>query len=256
MHPVNLSYYNVIQLMKSAEASFSMSYAQRRKIRHALEDSSLYNAVLEELLSGIDGDCAFLFSRSIQRAGIETEQPSLRAHVSFTMSDLAQSARFCDSNGFKLTRMITALFNMNACMSAVLERVLQRMVRAVVRFRQMCWGRIGAAAAEMIKNLMKRVNDWWTNDMRRFYNRGEPRPCISQFEHCCYCGSMLRQFCQQFCLLPWGFCGIRRGACSCVFASGLWQRSLSALAMPPASRVSGRCPLPFHSAQAAEAPLV
>jgi hypothetical protein len=111
-----------MQLVKSAEACFCMSYAQRRKIRHALEDSSLYNAVLEELLSGINGDCTRLFSRSIQRAGIETEQPSLRADVKFTMSDLAQSARFCDSNGLKLTRMITAVFNMNACMSAVLAR--------------------------------------------------------------------------------------------------------------------------------------
>jgi hypothetical protein len=205
-----------MQFVKSAEAFFSMSYAQRRKIRHALEDSSLYNAVLEELLSGIDGDCTLLFFRSIQRAGIQTEQPSLRAHVTFTMSDLAQSARFCDSNGFKLTRMMTAVLNMNACMSALLERVLQRMVRAVVRFRQMCWERVGAAAVNVIKNLMERVNDWWTNDMRIFYNRGESRPCISPFEHCCYCGSMLRQFCQQFCLPPWGFCGIRRSACGFV----------------------------------------
>jgi hypothetical protein len=185
--------------MKGAEARFSMSYAQRRKIRHALADPSLYNAVLEELLSGIDDNCTLLYSRSMQRAGIETKQPSLDAHVKIAMTDLAQSARLCDSNGFKLRRMMTAVFNMNACMSAVLERVLQRMVRAVVRFRQMSWGRIGAAAAEMIKNLMKRVNDWWTKDMRIFYKRGEPCPCISPVvEHCCYCGSMLSSFVSNF----------------------------------------------------------
>jgi hypothetical protein len=40
---------------------------------------------------------------------------------------------------------------------------------------------------------------------------------------------------------------------SCVLASGLVRRSLSALALPPASRVAGRCPLPFHAAWGAEA---
>jgi hypothetical protein len=205
--------------MKSAEACFNMSCAQRRKIRHALEDSSLYNAVLEELLSGIDDDCTFLYFRSIQRAGIETKQPSQHACVKFTMSDLALSARFCDSNGFKLTRMMTAVFNMNTCMSAVLEHVLQRMVRAVVRLRQMCWGRVGAAAAEMIKGLMKRVNHWWTNDMRIFYNRGKPRPCIYPFEHCCYSGAILRQFCQQCCFLRGAsaaYDAVRAGLCLCL----------------------------------------
>jgi hypothetical protein len=164
--------------MKSAEACFSTSYAQRRKIRQALEDSSLYNAVLEELLSGIDGDCTLLYTRSIQRAGIETKQPSKHAHVKLAMSDLAQSARLCDSNGFKLTRMMIAVFHMNEYMFAILERVLQRMVRVVVTCRQIRWDKISAAATEMIKNLMKRVNEWWINDMRVFYNRGEPRPCI------------------------------------------------------------------------------
>jgi hypothetical protein len=36
---------------------------------------------------------------------------------------------------------------------------------------------------------------------------------------------------------------------SCVFASGLVRRSLSALALPPVSRVAGRCPLPFRPAR-------
>jgi hypothetical protein len=40
---------------------------------------------------------------------------------------------------------------------------------------------------------------------------------------------------------------------SCVFALGLVPRSLSALALPPASRVAGRCPLPFRPARGAEA---
>jgi hypothetical protein len=38
-----------------------------------------------------------------------------------------------------------------------------------------------------------------------------------------------------------------------VFISGLVRRSLSALALPPASRVVGRCPLLFHPAWGAEA---
>jgi hypothetical protein len=41
--------------------------------------------------------------------------------------------------------------------------------------------------------------------------------------------------------------------CSPVFASGLVRRSLSALALPPASGVAGRCPLPFRPAWGAEA---
>jgi hypothetical protein len=40
---------------------------------------------------------------------------------------------------------------------------------------------------------------------------------------------------------------------SCVFASGLVRRSLPALALPPVSRVAGRCPLPFRPARDAEA---
>jgi hypothetical protein len=44
---------------------------------------------------------------------------------------------------------------------------------------------------------------------------------------------------------------------SCVFASVLVRRSLSALALPPVSRVAGRYPLPFRPARGAkaEAPL-
>jgi hypothetical protein len=38
-----------------------------------------------------------------------------------------------------------------------------------------------------------------------------------------------------------------------VFASELWCRSLSAFALPPVSRVAGRCPLPFRPARGAEA---
>jgi hypothetical protein len=38
-----------------------------------------------------------------------------------------------------------------------------------------------------------------------------------------------------------------------VFASGLLRRSLSALALPPVSRVAGRCPLPFRPAWGADA---
>jgi hypothetical protein len=40
---------------------------------------------------------------------------------------------------------------------------------------------------------------------------------------------------------------------SCVLASGLVRRSLSALALPPVFRVAGRCPLPFRPARGAEA---
>jgi hypothetical protein len=40
---------------------------------------------------------------------------------------------------------------------------------------------------------------------------------------------------------------------SCVFATGLLRRSLSALALPPESRVAGRWPLPFRPARGAEA---
>jgi hypothetical protein len=40
---------------------------------------------------------------------------------------------------------------------------------------------------------------------------------------------------------------------SCVFASGLVRCSLFALALPPASRVSGHCPLPFRPTWGAEA---
>jgi hypothetical protein len=40
---------------------------------------------------------------------------------------------------------------------------------------------------------------------------------------------------------------------SCMFASGLVPRSLSAPALPPVSRVAGRCPLPFRPARGAEA---
>jgi hypothetical protein len=40
---------------------------------------------------------------------------------------------------------------------------------------------------------------------------------------------------------------------SCVFASWLVHRSLSALALPPVSRVAGRCPLPFRTSRGAEA---
>jgi hypothetical protein len=40
---------------------------------------------------------------------------------------------------------------------------------------------------------------------------------------------------------------------SCVLASGLVRRSLSALALPPVSRVAGRCPLSFRPARGAEA---
>jgi hypothetical protein len=40
---------------------------------------------------------------------------------------------------------------------------------------------------------------------------------------------------------------------SCVFTSGLLRRSLSALALPPVSRVAGCCPLPFCPAWGAEA---
>jgi hypothetical protein len=37
-----------------------------------------------------------------------------------------------------------------------------------------------------------------------------------------------------------------------VFASELLRRSLSALALPPVSRVAGRCPLPFLPTRDAE----
>jgi hypothetical protein len=40
---------------------------------------------------------------------------------------------------------------------------------------------------------------------------------------------------------------------SCVFASGLVRRALSALVLPPVSRVARRCPLPFRPARGAEA---
>jgi hypothetical protein len=40
---------------------------------------------------------------------------------------------------------------------------------------------------------------------------------------------------------------------SCVFASGLSRRSLSALTLPPAPRVAEHCPVPFFSAWGAEA---
>jgi hypothetical protein len=40
---------------------------------------------------------------------------------------------------------------------------------------------------------------------------------------------------------------------SCVFSSELVRRSLYALALPPVSRVAGRCPLPFRPARGAEA---
>jgi hypothetical protein len=40
---------------------------------------------------------------------------------------------------------------------------------------------------------------------------------------------------------------------SCVFASGLVRGPLSALALPPVSRVAGRCALPFRTARGAEA---
>jgi hypothetical protein len=40
---------------------------------------------------------------------------------------------------------------------------------------------------------------------------------------------------------------------SCVFGSGLVRRFLSAFALPPASRVAGRCPLPSRPAWIAEA---
>jgi hypothetical protein len=40
---------------------------------------------------------------------------------------------------------------------------------------------------------------------------------------------------------------------SCVFASGLVRGSLHALALPPASRVAGRCLLSFRPARGAEA---
>jgi hypothetical protein len=40
---------------------------------------------------------------------------------------------------------------------------------------------------------------------------------------------------------------------SCVFASGLVRRSLSALALQPVSRVAGRCPVSFRPARGAEA---
>jgi hypothetical protein len=40
---------------------------------------------------------------------------------------------------------------------------------------------------------------------------------------------------------------------SCVFASGLVRRPLFALALPPVSRVAGRCALPFRTARGAEA---
>jgi hypothetical protein len=40
---------------------------------------------------------------------------------------------------------------------------------------------------------------------------------------------------------------------SCVFASGLVRRSLSALALQSVSRVAERCPLPFSPARGAEA---
>jgi hypothetical protein len=40
---------------------------------------------------------------------------------------------------------------------------------------------------------------------------------------------------------------------SCVFASGLLRRSLSALVLPTVSRVAGRCPLPFRPTRGAEA---
>jgi hypothetical protein len=40
---------------------------------------------------------------------------------------------------------------------------------------------------------------------------------------------------------------------SCVFASGLVRRSLSALALPSVSRVARRFPLPFRPARGAEA---
>jgi hypothetical protein len=40
---------------------------------------------------------------------------------------------------------------------------------------------------------------------------------------------------------------------SCVFASGLLRRSMSALALPSVSRVAWRCPLPLRPARGAEA---